>query len=124
MGRSSKKASEDAKSDRSPTTALRHRRGAASGKATEAAALAKSYVVGVHIAVDDLRYMVVSGRANALDIAALTVRPRPLRILVPVAGSLSAMPPTCGPANRPFCSESDVASLPIDRLTIYRIVIE
>jgi predicted kinase len=36
----------------------------ASGKSTAAAALAKSYVAGVHIAVDDLRYMVVSGRAD------------------------------------------------------------
>jgi predicted kinase len=61
----------------------------ASGKSTAAAALAKSHDAGVHIAVDDLRYMVVSGRVepdvdwppqlidqvrmarhNALDIAA------------------------------------------------------
>jgi predicted kinase len=36
----------------------------ASGKSTAAAALARSYDAGVHIAVDDLRYMVVSGAAE------------------------------------------------------------
>jgi predicted kinase len=36
----------------------------ASGKSTAAAALAKLYDAGVHIAVDDLRYMVVSGAAE------------------------------------------------------------
>jgi predicted kinase len=36
----------------------------ASGKSTAAAALARSYEAGVHIAVDDLRYMVVSGAAE------------------------------------------------------------
>jgi predicted kinase len=36
----------------------------ASGKSTAAAAVARSYDAGVHIAVDELRYMVVSGAAE------------------------------------------------------------